>query len=146
VTLLARAGRERADPLDTALGGFAVGAVCLLPLAAVEGLFTRADDIGATVGLLAFLGAVPTALAYALFFRGLTVVRAATASVVALVEPVTAAVVAVLALGERFTPWSGTGAAVLLASVTAVTMRPTAIRPDETAIDRLTSTRRWRVR
>jgi drug/metabolite transporter, DME family len=121
VTLLARADRDQVDPLDAALGGFAVGSVCLLPLALVEGL-RPAGDLGLAIGLLAFLGAVPTALAYALFFRGLGVVRATTASVVALVEPVAAAVFAVVALGERLTALGGTGGALLLASVTALAL------------------------
>src|SRR3712207_7061447 len=54
-----------------------------------------------SAGWLAYLGVVPTALAYGLFFAGLARIRATTASVVALVEPVTAALIGVLVLGER---------------------------------------------
>jgi DME family drug/metabolite transporter len=125
VTLFSRASsaRHTDDALDSALGGFAVGAVCLLPLAAVQGLLPSSSHVGGTLGLLAFLGAVPTALAYAMFFAGLSTVRATTASVVALVEPVAAAVLAVAVLGERLTPAAYAGGAVLLASVAVLALR-----------------------
>ncbi|MEV0568857.1 EamA family transporter [Dactylosporangium sp. NPDC050588] len=115
VTLLNRAGKE--DPFDSALGGFAVGTVVLLPLALLEGLLPTRGGTGETVALLAFLGAVPTALAYALFFAGLTVVRATTAAVVALVEPLAAVALGVLVLHEPLTGWSAAGAGLLLLSV-----------------------------
>ena len=49
--------------------------------------------------LLAYVAAVPTALAYALYFAGAAVVRAATVSVIMLLEPVSAAVIAVTLAG-----------------------------------------------
>ncbi|GGM33214.1 DMT family transporter [Dactylosporangium sucinum] len=119
VTLLNRA--SDADAFDSALGGFAVGAVVLLPLAAAEGLLPARDGLAGTIGLLVFLGVVPTALAYAMFFSGLTVVRATTASVVALVEPLAAVALGVLVLHEPLTPWSALGALLLLSAVVALT-------------------------
>jgi DME family drug/metabolite transporter len=136
VTLLNRATTD--DAFDSALGGFAVGTLVLLPLALIEGLVPARDGLAGTLGLLAFLGAVPTALAYALFFAGLTVVRATTASVVALVEPLAAVALGVLVLHEPLTPVSATGGLLLLSSVvvlaaherrsrtTAVTANPAA--------------------
>jgi drug/metabolite transporter, DME family len=47
-------------------------------------------------------------------------VRATTASVVALLEPVTAAVIAVALLGERMTAGAVTGTVVLLGAVAAL--------------------------
>lgn len=120
VTLLNRAAKD--DPYDSALGGFVVGAVALLPFALLEGLLPTRGGVTETVGLLAFLGAVPTALAYALFFAGLTVVRATTASVVALVEPVAAVALGVLVLHEPLTGWSAAGAGLLLSSVVVLTV------------------------
>ncbi|GAA4567888.1 DMT family transporter [Planotetraspora kaengkrachanensis] len=110
-TLLARA--SAADPYGRAVGGFSAGALCLLPVAAVSGLVPSHAD----VPVLAYLGAVPTALAYALFFSGLTRVGATTASVVVLLEPLVAAVIGVVALGERPGPGQVAGGALLLASV-----------------------------
>ncbi|WP_432834287.1 DMT family transporter [Dactylosporangium sp. CA-092794] len=133
VTLINRAATG--DPYAAALGGFAVGSVVLLPLAAAEGLLPRADGLGLTIGLLAFLGAVPTALAYALFFRGLKVVRATTASVVALCEPLAAVALGVLVLHEPLTPWSAAGGGLLLASVAALALQERRSRTNATAVN-----------
>ncbi|KUJ45407.1 hypothetical protein ADL17_20265 [Micromonospora maris] len=125
VTLLGRkVGRDgtSGSPQITTLGGFAVGMVCLFPLALVEGLLPTSGETGQVLGLLAYLGLVPTALAYRLFFAGLATVRATTTSVVALVEPVTAAVIAVLLLHERLTVPAVAGSAILLGAVVALTI------------------------
>jgi drug/metabolite transporter, DME family len=103
-----------------ALGGFAVGMVCLLPLALIEGILPTSGDSRQVLGLLAYLGVVPTAVAYSLFFVGLASVRATTASVIALIEPVTAAFIAVLLLNERLTVTATIGSVMLLAAVVAL--------------------------
>ncbi|MBB5136578.1 DME family drug/metabolite transporter [Thermocatellispora tengchongensis] len=124
VTMANRAVRD--DPYGNALGGMAVGSACLLPFALAEGAFPVAvDSWPAVLALLAYLGAVPTALAYGLFFAGLTAVRATTASVVVLVEPVGAALIGVLVLGERMTPlsWAGAALLVLAAALPALSER-----------------------
>jgi drug/metabolite transporter, DME family len=66
---------------------------------------------------------VPSGLAYVLFFAGLGSVRAATAAVVGLVEPLTAALIAFLLLGERLTPVAAAGGAVLLGAVLLLALR-----------------------
>ncbi len=63
---------------------------------------------------------MPTALAYALYFTGAAAVRAATVSVVMLIEPVSAAVIAVLVLGERLTGAVVLGTVLLLTAVGAL--------------------------
>ena len=125
VTLLSRhlgRGGDGGDPQRNALGGFAVGMVFLFPLAAVEGLLPTSGELGQQLALLAYLGAVPTALAYSLFFAGLSVIRATTASVIALVEPVTAAIVAVVLLDERLTVLATVGSIVLLGAVVTLSL------------------------
>ncbi|GIJ13298.1 membrane protein [Micromonospora andamanensis] len=120
VTLLNRKiGQDATSgrPQATVLGGFIIGMMCLLPLALIEGLLPTSGDSRQVLGLLAYLGVVPTAVAYSLFFVGLASVRATTASVIALVEPVTAAVIAVLLLHERLTVVATIGSAVLLSAV-----------------------------
>jgi DME family drug/metabolite transporter len=69
------------------------------------------------VGLLALIATVPTALAYSLFFRGLRGATASTATVVALLEPLTATVLAIALFGDRLTVLGACGAALLLVSV-----------------------------
>ncbi|MGW0927208.1 DMT family transporter [Streptomyces sp. NPDC002644] len=119
VTLLGRlSGRENTGgAFGSTVTGFAVGMVCLLPAAWLEGLLPDAGRPAWTLGLILYLGAVPTALAYTLFFAGLGAVKATTASVVALVEPLTAAVIGVLVLGERPGATVLTGTALLLFAV-----------------------------
>ncbi|MEW2438517.1 EamA family transporter [Streptomyces caniferus] len=108
------------DPYASTISAFAVGALCLLPLAAAEGLWPQGHDLGRSLVLLGYIAAVPTALAYGLYFAGLAAVRAATASVISLIEPVSAAVIAVLFLGERLTMATVLGTGVLLSAVAAL--------------------------
>ncbi|WP_020386821.1 EamA family transporter [Kribbella catacumbae] len=105
--------RDQQDPITSALLGFTAGALILLPLAMTTGI-TPAPD---SWPLLAYFGLVPTALAYALFYTGLRAIRASTAAVIALIEPLLAALIGVLAFHEHLTALSLTGAAVLLAAV-----------------------------
>nr|WP_189941633.1 EamA family transporter [Streptomyces aurantiogriseus] len=123
VTLLGRfSGRKNAGgAFEATVTGFAVGTVCLLPMALLEGILPDMERAAWTLGLILYLGAVPTALAYTLFFVGLGAVRATTASVVALVEPLTAAVIGVLVLGERLNGVVLTGTALLLFAVLFLT-------------------------
>ncbi|KJK58995.1 DMT family transporter [Saccharothrix sp. ST-888] len=116
-----RAGRQP-DAFGTTVRSFAVCTVCLLPLAAAEGLWPHAAGLGRTVALLLYIAAVPTALGYALYFAGAATVRATTASVIALIEPVSATVIAVLLLGEHLTAATVGGTTVLLASVTGLAL------------------------
>jgi DME family drug/metabolite transporter len=120
VTLLNRASAD--EPYATAMGGFVVGGLCLLPLALAQGLLPSGDPL-ASSAIIVYLGAVPTALAYGLFFAGLAAVRATTASVISLVEPVGAAIIGVLLLGERLTPQTAGGAVLLLAAVGLLALR-----------------------
>ncbi|WP_405539152.1 DMT family transporter [Streptomyces antimycoticus] len=119
VTLLGRfSGRKNAGgAFESTVTGFAVGTVCLLPMALLEGLLPDTERPAWTLGLILYLGTVPTALGYTLFFVGLGVVRATTASVVALVEPLTAAVIGILVFGERLNAIVLTGTALLLFAV-----------------------------
>ncbi|MGV9303430.1 DMT family transporter [Nonomuraea sp. NPDC003727] len=118
VTLHSR--RHHDDPYGTAVGGFAVGALCLAPFALVDGVLPQVTL--PTVGLLLYLGAVPTALAYGLYFRSLSALRATTVSVISLGEAVGAAALGVLVFGERLTVLTTAGCLVLLAAVITLTV------------------------
>ena len=100
------------------LPAYVVGMVCLAPIAIVEGALPHGGNTFGVVAWLVYLGLVPTVLAYQWFFAGLATVPAATASVIALLESVTAAAIAVGLLGEHLTPASLAGMAVLLIAVT----------------------------
>jgi len=115
-----RGGGE--DASAGAVGAFAVTAVCLLPFAVAEGLLPHTADPVGVLLLLAYIAAVPTALAYALYFAGAAVVRSATVSVIMLLEPVSAAALAVVLLGEPLTAATLAGTLLMLASVTGLAL------------------------
>ncbi|MEP6659475.1 MAG: EamA family transporter [Acidimicrobiales bacterium] len=78
---------------------FSVGALALVPTYVVRSLAWLPTGRG--VGLAAFLGVVPTAIAYQLFARGLRRLPGSTVTTLTLAEPATAVVLGALVLGER---------------------------------------------
>ncbi|MFJ1812075.1 MULTISPECIES: DMT family transporter [unclassified Streptomyces] len=135
MTLLTRRwGRHGgADASATTVGAFAVTALCLLPFAVAEGLLPHGVEPVRVLVLVAYIAAVPTALAYALYFAGAAVVRSATVSVIMLLEPVSAAVLAVVLLGERLTATTLAGTLLMLASVTGLALAESRGTPAATA-------------
>lgn len=132
-TLLARwtgRGADGEDPTVLTTWAFGVGAVVVLPLALAEGLLPHTTELGRVVALVVYVAAVPTALAYPLYFAGAAVVRAATASVVMLIEPVNAALIAVTVLDERVTTATVVGTLVLLTAVAALATAERRSLPD----------------
>ncbi|MFE9258668.1 DMT family transporter [Streptomyces sp. NPDC006879] len=128
MTLLTRRAGVRGcarDPLTTTAWAFGIGALGLLPLGLAEGLWPQVEEVGRVVWLLVYLATVPTALAYALYFTGAALVRAATVSVVMLIEPVCAAAIGVLALGEHLTPAVVVGTLLLLTAVAGLAVSET---------------------
>lgn len=114
-------------PLPLTALSFTLGGVLLLPVAAAVGGGLALPPPGsAATGwlLLAFLGVVPTALAYGAYFTGLRGVPATTASVVALLEPLTGAVLAAVLLGDRLGLPGLVGGALLGAAVVVLRPRP----------------------
>jgi DME family drug/metabolite transporter len=109
-------------PLPLTATAFTLGGILLLPLAATAGagLSTPTDARG--WALVAYLAVVPTAAAYSAYFTGLRHVPATTAALLALLEPLTATVGAVLLRDERLGV-TGVVGAVLLA-VAVVVLRP----------------------
>ena len=101
VAMTLMAGRPVAglDAPTTTGAAFAFGGLLLAVLAGPAGLgFTPS---AATIGLLAAFGLVPTALAYTAYFRGLQTAPASVGALLALLEPLTAAVLAAVLLGDR---------------------------------------------
>ena len=127
LTLLTRKwGRDGgADAASTSLWAFAVTSVCLLPFALVEGIVPHTAEPVRLGWLLMYIAAVPTALAYALYFAGAAAVRSATVSVIMLLEPVSAAVLAVVLLGEHLTAPTLAGTLLMLGSVTGLAVAET---------------------
>lgn len=86
---------------------FGVGGLLLMPVLAVTGAPLLASGEALAVG--AYMALIPMFVGYLLFGLGLARVSAATATVVSLLEPAVAALLAVIVVGERLTVlgWSG---------------------------------------
>jgi DME family drug/metabolite transporter len=101
---------------------FGVGALLMLPLLAIvpaEGLATPGG-----LALVLYLGAIPTALAYVLFARGLERIGASETATLTLAEPLTAAALGVIALGERPGLAAAAGAALVMGGLAVLALRP----------------------
>ncbi len=140
LTLIGASPVPGLDDLTVTGFGFTFGGLVLLPFAAVSGLAFRPGP--AAIGLLIALGTGPTAVAYTLYFRGLRGAPPGTAALLALLEPLTATVLAALLLGDRLSVPGIAGAALLLAAVvqTALLAAP---RPARTPTER-PRRRSWR--
>jgi DME family drug/metabolite transporter len=110
------------DPLRTTAFGCLIGGVLLLPAAATLGMAIplHAD----VVALAVYLGLVPTALAYAAYFRGLVRAHPVLAALSSLLEPLTAAVLSALLLHERLGVVGWCGAALLVGALAVGYWRP----------------------
>ena len=108
-------GRSQAHPLQTALVGFAFGAVILLIIALNAGLVLTYPMAGWL--RLAYLGLGPTAIGYGIYYWGMRTTTAAAASIATLLEPLTSALIAVFWLNEPLSPQALMGAGLLMAAM-----------------------------
>jgi DME family drug/metabolite transporter len=122
LTMVNRTGVPGLDPVLLTALGFSAGGLLLVPVALLGG---GAVGPATATGwwLVLYLGVVPTALAYAAYFTGLRAVPATTASLVALLEPLTAALLAAVLLGERLGAAGAVGGLLLAAATVAVAPR-----------------------
>jgi DME family drug/metabolite transporter len=104
------------DDLTVTGFGFTIGGLLLMPLAQLSGGIAFRPGPTA-IGLLVALGTGPTAVAYTLYFRGLRTTAASTAARLALLEPLTGAILAAVLLGERLSATGIAGAAIIGAAV-----------------------------
>jgi DME family drug/metabolite transporter len=102
-------------------GVFALGAVLLGPVLVVGDLDWLTGADGAAMAL--WLGAVPTALAYILFARGLRLLPASDVATLTLAEPVTAAALGAIVLGERPGALAAAGIVLVIAGLAVLALR-----------------------
>ena len=97
---------------------FGLGALGLFPVL----IFSGPGDLASAGGiaLAIYLGAIPTALAYVLFARGLRHLPAGEVATLTLAEPLTAAALGAVMLGERPGVLALGGVALVLAGLTAL--------------------------
>jgi len=97
---------------------FAIAAVLLLPLLGTSELGWVSTSRGAIA--VFYLGVLATAVAYLLFASGLSTTRSTTATTLTLGEPMTAALLGVVAVGERPPLLGWAGFALILVALIAV--------------------------
>ncbi len=123
IILTSRSLARRAPPLVTLATAFTIATVLLLPLAARAGLPAAMPP--AAWGLLAYQGLIATGVAYLLFLLGLRHTPATIASVVILLKPLLAALLAATLFGERLSQLGLLGGGILL---TALALLPLALK------------------
>ena len=98
-----------------------------MPVLVVGDLGWLGSGDGVAMGL--WLGAVPTALAYILFAHGLRVLPASEVATLPLAEPVTAAALGAIVLGERPGALAVAGIALVIAGLVVLALRGQAVDP-----------------
>jgi len=97
-----------------------IGALLLSPLLFTTDLSWLADPPGLVVVL--YLGLITTALAYGLFARGLQIVSVHNAATLTLAEPLTAALLGILIVGEELTLYAFIGMALIFCGLLILTL------------------------
>jgi DME family drug/metabolite transporter len=116
---LIEAGHAPAAVMAVAFVG---GAILLAPVLAFGDTAWLAEPGG--IALALYLGLIPTALAYGLFARGLEHLPAASVATLTLAEPLTAATLGVVVLGERPGAIAALGAVLVLSGLLVLARRP----------------------
>jgi drug/metabolite transporter, DME family len=104
------------DPAKIIVVGFGIGALFLMPFALTAGVAFGIWPPTAWTALI-YMGLIPTALAYLLYFKGMRETPATQASVITLAEPLTATILAFALFGERLGMASMAGALLLVATM-----------------------------
>ena len=99
---------------------FSLGALLLVPVLIAGDMAWLGSAQGLAMAL--FLGAIPTALAYVLFARGLRRLTPGETATLTLAEPLTATGLGIVALGERPGAVAAVGAALVLAGLLALAL------------------------
>jgi len=115
IALTTRSLAGRYHPIQPIAISFSIGAAILLAVALAKGIVWQYSPLG--WGLLAYLGVIPTALAYVLFIAGMRHTTSTVASIATLVEPLTSTMLAWMVFGERFSRLGFAGAALLCISL-----------------------------
>ena len=115
-TVMSRDISRHVRPLTLTAATTAIGALTLLPFAWLNG-GVMVLKLSAATWMLAYLGVVTTAVAYALFNMGLRTTAGSVAVVLTLLEPLTAALLAVIVLSEKVTLPIVLGGGCLLCAV-----------------------------
>lgn len=126
--LVSRSIAGRRHALQPLAIGFTSGAVVFAPFVVWRGVSFDAQL--SAWGLLVYLGLGPSVVAYWMYQRALRDVPATEASIVTLLEPLIAAILAAMLFGERLGLVGSLGAALLVGSIGLLTLTAPAKRPE----------------
>ncbi|MBF2051263.1 MAG: DMT family transporter [Leptolyngbya sp. IPPAS B-1204] len=115
MVLCSRRLAGRYHPLQSVTISFTAGALALLPCTLATGWISSYSIQGWMV--LLYLGLIPTALAYSLYFRGMRHTPATVASIATLLEPLTSTLLAWWLFGEQLGSLGLIGALLLIGSI-----------------------------
>ncbi|KRF32429.1 DMT family transporter [Nocardioides sp. Soil805] len=121
-TVLGHRLAQSVDPIALTTCATAAGSLLLAPFLVVA-VMTGAPVLptgAASAALLVYLGVATMALSYGLLYAGLRTTSGSAATVATLVEPLSAAVLAALVLGERLGASGLLGGALILTAVVAL--------------------------
>ncbi len=131
--MVSRSVAGRIHPLVVLAIGFSVGAIVLAPFVFARGLH---PDAGPTAwALLVYLATVPSFAAYFFYQRGLRDVPASMATIVTLIEPLIAAVLAWFFFDERLGLLGLAGGALLLVSIWILSTRAVKLNPVQLVVE-----------
>ena len=119
-TLVNKDVLDKTDPVPAVAVIFSMSAIMLLPflfLFETEGLMT-----GRGISVMLYLGIATTSIAYILFSAGLKRIPSSSAVTLSLAEPLTAAILSVIIVGERLNGTSWMGVAMLLGGILVLTL------------------------
>ncbi|GKV56205.1 putative transporter YwfM [Sporosarcina sp. NCCP-2222] len=119
-TLFNKSVLERADAVPSVAVIFSVSAVMLMPflfLFETEGLLTASG-----ISTVLYLGLATTSIAYILFSAGLRHIPSSSAVTLSLGEPLTAAILSVVVVGERLDIISWGGIVLLVGGILVLTV------------------------
>jgi DME family drug/metabolite transporter len=120
-TVLAKGLLDRgAEPIGVMAAGFAGAGVLLVPVLLIAGPAFLGAPGGLAMAL--YLGAIPTALAYILFARGLRHLSSGETTTIVLAEPLTAVVLGIVVLDEQPGAIAIAGAALVLAGLAVLAL------------------------
>lgn len=120
-TLVNKEVLAKVDTVPAVAVIFSMSAMMLLPflfLFETEGLLT-----GRGISVVLYLGIATTSVAYILFSAGLKRIPSSSAVTLSLAEPLTAAILSVIVVGERLNATSWMGVALLLGGILVLTLK-----------------------
>ncbi len=128
-TVLGHSVAAEVDPIALTTSATSVGAVALAPFLIVAATTASPVAIGdpTSLALLLYLGVATMALSYGLLYAGLRTTSGSAATVATLVEPLSAAALAAILLGEQLTWFALVGGGLILLAV--VILRPSDEHP-----------------